>query len=400
MAEPATDVPTTWQEVFDIIFQESLSLVDSDSFETYISDRIQESRKYFPFMRGSTTEHYYEYHAETFARETRASAAEPGPTAQQFWRAAYEFDYLARHDGDLVGIINTEKLKRVTIGKLHGTRMALEPELGALHDSEAAVRNIPLPRLPYPRAISYASNHPSESGFAIKVWSDQDTLLRRFLCLGWVVRQDGPDLWTKTGHALVVDLDKTPNKKRHPWFVLATQWPDDYDRYPDSLDGLIHAPEFVEQDPVGYLDGVLPSTNERTTVARLRSRQLELQGKKGTYLQYFGDDFEFELTRFGLSGEQEQRNDPRYLKGTYLSVIMEVYWNTTTNEEICYNEDKLVFFRYHRPSGAYSYIQPEATDNFSERVEAPKRDMSEAMRGGFTPSYAKRRRERFALQAK
>lgn len=346
----AESTPASWEELFDIVREESKRLVDSPNFESYIANRIKQGQQHFSFMQGKTTKDYYHYHHQKIEAEIRRSGEEPDLSAQQFWISAYDFNPLARHDNDFVQKVASMKLKRIPLGRLNGTRLELEPDLGALEKSYAHVHNMPLQRLTFPSAISFYECHPSEDRELIKVGADKDTLLRRFFCLGWVIMITG-DEWVRTGHVLVIDMDETANKKRHPWFLLASEWYDDHCLYPDG-DRTIYAEQFVEQGR-SDVEGIFPDTNNRTTVARLRSAQLERQNKTGPFLQYFSPNLEFEITRYGQPGQQ--RNDPRYLMGTYLPVLMELYWNDGTKEETCYNEDKMVYFRYHRLTGAYNY---------------------------------------------
>ena len=200
--------------------------------------------------------------------------------------------------------------------------------------------------------------------------------------------------WTRTGHNLVLDMDETGNRKRHPWFLLASEWYDDHCLYSDG-DRTIYAEQFVEQGR-SDVDGIFPNTNDRTTVARLRSTQLEEQNKTGPFLLHFNPDLRFEITRFGQPPDQQERTDPRYLDGTYLPVIMELYWNPQTKEEVCYNEDKLVYFRYNRLTGDYHYDDPAATDNYIERLPRPISMPSATGNMSQHFSHAKRRRDRDA----
>ncbi|CAF9941064.1 MAG: hypothetical protein HETSPECPRED_002861 [Heterodermia speciosa] len=317
----------------------------------------------------------------------------PTPSAQQFWRSAYDFDPATRKESELARILASNKLKRVPLGRLYGTQLELEPELGALEDSYARIYHMPLKRLVFPSAVSFHECHPSEDEKIklIRVKADKDTLLRRFFCLGWVIMVDGNE-WTRTGHVLVLDMDETANKKRHPWFLLASQWYDDHCLYPDG-DRTIHAEQFVEQGE-SDVDGIFPNTDDRTTVARLRSAELEKQKKTGPFLQYFHPDLKFEITRFGQP--DQGRNDPRYLKGSYLPVIMELYWDDQMMEEVCFNEDKMVYFSYNRLTGIYSYDQPAATDNYIERLPRPIPAPAASSNIGQHFSHARRRRDRDA----
>lgn len=389
--------PKTWEELFDRLYVESSQHTATAFFESYIDSRTELGRQMFPFMAGKTAKDFYKYQTDRTKKQLRPDPSQSGPTVAQFWHAAYEFNPLARHDKDLGKIIATNKLKRIPLGKLYGTRLELEPSLGALSDSYARVCNMELPRLSFPTAISYKKSHPSENEEVLVVPSDKDLHLHRFLCLGWVIEVDGQE-WTRTGHVLVIDMDETPNKKRHPWFLLAAEWSDDHCMYPDNTDGTIRAEEFVEQGRTDGVEGILPGTTNRTTVARLRSRQLKDHNQSGPFLAYFHENLEFEVTRFGLPDEDE-RDDPHYLKGTYLPIIMEMYWDADRNEEVCYNEDKLVYFRYHRPTGRYIWIQPAATDNFTETPrQTTSAPIPVASRPRGRPTYAQHRRERNQLQ--
>ena len=269
--------------------------------------------------------------------------------------------------------------------------MELEPDLGALSTSYAEVLNIPLSGLAFPGAISYRQAHPSSDEEVFVAPSNQDRHLRRFLCLGWVIQVngDGNDNWIRTGHVLVLDMDDTIEKKRHPWFVLAAEWYDDHGWYPD--DQVIRSEEFVEQGRTDDEEGILPGSTSRTTVARLESKQLETQNKQGPFLQYFHKNLEFELEGFGLPDKNE-RHDPRYLRGTYRPVFMEMYWDATRHEEVCYNVDKMVYFRYHRPTGRYTWVQHAATDNFTEELKVfPSASVPKALRPTGRSTYAQQR---------
>ena len=184
-------------------------------------------------MQGKTTKVYYDYRLRQIERERQIGLEKPGPSIQQFWREAYDFNPLARHNSDLVQMVASKKLKRIPLGRLYGTKLELEPDLRALDESYARVYNIPLQRLMFLRSVSFYECHPSEDKNMIKVKSDKDALLRRFLCLGWVIKLDDNE-WVRTGHVLVIDMDEAANKKRHPWFLLASEWYDDHCLYPDG----------------------------------------------------------------------------------------------------------------------------------------------------------------------
>ena len=357
--------PTTWQQYFDMVDKEAEEHVFSIVWEDYIIGRIEEGRQNLSFMQGKTIDDYWAYHKAKDREELKKAREAPGPSIGDFWKAAYYFNPLERKredPNDLVNIVDTNKLQRIPLGTLYGTQLELQPDLGALDNAYAKVHNLPLQRLAFPSAISFLQGHPSEDERLISVQSDKDALLRRFLCLGWVIKHDVNRM---TGHCLVIDMDETSNKKRHPWFILAPQWDDPNVVFTAEADDLLHADQFVKQGD-DDVEGIFPGTNNRTTLARLRSDALLHQNQTGPFLSYFSTKLVFEITRFGQPYDRKQRNDPRYLKGTYLPVLMDLFWNPSTQEEICYNEDRWVYFRYHRPTKSYNYDQPAYTDNFTE----------------------------------
>ena len=82
---------------------------------------------------------------------------------------------------------------------------------------------------------------------------DVENKLRRFVSLGWIVKGD-EEVWHKTGHALVVELE--PGRDRNPWIVLAYEWPNDGEETCDD-DYMGYAPQVVDQDDE-WTAGVLP----------------------------------------------------------------------------------------------------------------------------------------------
>ena len=77
------------------------------------------------------------------------------------------------------------------------------------------------------RVISYPDSHPSIDckkggcGYQMLIDPQEDSRLRRFCPLGWIAEKR--ESWHWTGHALVMDMDR--GRDRHPWVVLASEWP-------------------------------------------------------------------------------------------------------------------------------------------------------------------------------
>ena len=98
--------------------------------------------------------------------------------------------------------------------------------------------------------MSYADGYPAEKlaayrnretadmseGIVPTIGDDEDETLRRFASLGYVIQESKyvEGAWVKTGHVLVIDMGLKRARKRHPWFVLASEWPTDGEETEDE----------------------------------------------------------------------------------------------------------------------------------------------------------------------
>ena len=49
-------------------------------------------------------------------------------------------------------------------------------------------------------------------------------MLRRVWSLGFLAERLDNEYWQRTGHAVMMDMGRGRNK--HPWIILASEWPD------------------------------------------------------------------------------------------------------------------------------------------------------------------------------
>jgi len=236
-----------------------------------VEELFENARQTYPFMSDVTIIEYHRYFLRQGAQKKQEEIEQPKPTLEQFWNAAYNFDPLstaASTVSDLQRILSRRNLESVPLGKYGGmnnARLELIPEIGALPTTDNVKGRISLHyEATDSGAISYPDGHLSEfeeSRFRIR--STEDRKLRRFASLGWVIRVDG-DCWVRTGHVLVMDMDV--GRGRHPWFVLASEWPAEF----EDVDGgfTIYAEARVDRDHSSQT-GVLPNGKNRTPVARI-----------------------------------------------------------------------------------------------------------------------------------
>ena len=117
MAQRYTRDPTTWEELFDEVYETSKRYNTTKHFKAFIRQRIEIGRHIFPFMAKKTVKDFYDYHFER-NRPKFPDPSKPGITAAQFWKAGYDFNPLARHDHDLVEMFATDTLERIPLGKI------------------------------------------------------------------------------------------------------------------------------------------------------------------------------------------------------------------------------------------------------------------------------------------
>ena len=248
---------------------------------------------------------------------------------------------------------------------------------GAVLSLQAAFNTLPeidhdfTPPCPYAPtdsvAIKYPDGHPSAETsplsfsslslktappktLAIKV--GEDDKLRRVCALGWVARKDG-NQWRRTGHVLVMDMDDREIRHRQPWFILATSWPGYHD---GTIDGDFYdyaAKSVLRNDDQAA--GVLPGGKNRTPICMISP--LDPKKSKKPVLKQFGEDFEFEVVRFG-----GPRNVVPSRFGPALVEVMTWYWDPNLKQEVCYMRKGQEYMRFDRAKQEYSF------PNFSDAL--------------------------------
>jgi len=195
-------------------------------------------------------------------------------------------------------------------------------------------------------AIAYPDGHPSEEQIRLRVRPANDEKLRRCVALGYVVIIDGDRNWRKTGHALVMDMDE--GRDRHPWFVLASEWPNDSGDVPYDGDDKIYAEKRVKRNDAN-VHGVFPGEKNRTLIARLR-HYVERSDSSKPFLKQFGANFYFDLDSFGRGTMQSQSH-----WGPDLVSVMDWLEDPETHEEVYNTEDGHECIRFDPETQSYTY---------------------------------------------
>ncbi|CAO1600915.1 hypothetical protein XANCAGTX0491_004587 [Xanthoria calcicola] len=350
----------------------AVKLVDPDirKYKAWFKDQIEQRRGLYPCMADAQYGDYLDWAMEEMTRAVREAKAVPKPTSQEFWKAAYDYDPLGPNPppngSELQRIITSGRMEPISIGRIYGeVLLKLLPVIGALPAPE-----IPDFEAPFDfaatdsAAISYPDGHPSEEDLAPQweslpgggmgrsrkpptIKAAEDDKLRRFAALGWVLQEAPDGRWTKTGHVLVIDMDDRDVRHRHPWLVLAKEWPTD-GIYAGAGGFTMHAEDIVGRND-RKAPGVFPGDKNRTPICRI----MPMNKKAGTnvpVLQRLGDNFNFVPERLG--GHRPAR---RSRNGPGLAKVMEWYWDPVAEQEVCYTSHGLEYMRYDRKSKAYSF---------------------------------------------
>ena len=341
---------------------------DHQAHRKWVQKEIERYARDLSFMKGVTSKDYYKYFADRTRRaiEERAHQRDiiSQTTPQQFWQAAYDFDPLRAgvpaSEAELTKLLASEAVKPIQLGKLYdNTMLWLIPGPNSLPLSEIKAPRNSYARFPAARtdsgAISYPDGHPSidyETGgskYQMLIDPQEDSRLRRFCPLGWIAEKcgEGERNWHRTGHALVMDMDH--GRDRHPWVVLASQWPAPH----TEVDVFRYkAPRRPRRDD-DEVRGIFPGDKTRTPVAKLLHIGEQTPSQRSQpFLMQFGPDFKFTLERKG--GDRLVRNS-RQFKDYHpdLARIMGWFWDAQEKEEVCYAEDGMEFMRYSPRKGKY-----------------------------------------------
>ena len=206
-------------------------------------------------------------------------------------------------------------------------------------------------------ALSYTDDHPSAetSTMASRALSDdlkrnytikvgEDDRLRRVSALGWVL-QETSGKWRRNGHVLVMDMDER-RPRRQPWLILASSWPGYHDGTYDE-DFNDYAAEIVALNDSSAA-GVLPGDRNRTSIGMIQPMSA---GSDEPVLKQFGEDFQFEVKRFG--GDFDAVHNAF---GPALVDVMDWRWDSERRQEVCYMRNGLEYMRFDREKQEYSYL--------------------------------------------
>lgn len=207
-------------------------------------------------------------------------------------------------------------------------------------------------------AIGYADARPGGPDQQRQmVKSSEDTKLRRFASLGWVIHVRPNSSWSKNGHASVMDMDE--GRDRHPRLVLASQWPSEFEDAEGNF--TTYAEKRVLRGDATQ-PGVLPSGRDRIAIAKLRVN--DEGSSQVPMLKRFGPGFEFEALRLGAGAEHGEESE---MYGSDLAYVMHWYWDPAAEEEVCFSGDGEEYMMYNPRTKHYTYLWPVPSASVSYR---------------------------------
>jgi len=335
----------TVEYIFERIFQAAKDTRQAYSlgYEDFVDGEIERLRRTHVLMDDVTGADYFNWRMRTLNQQKTLETAQPAPTAEQFWNAAYDFSTHSTPAGtitELEKILNSRRLGSLHLGrlpKMNDGQLKLIPGLAALPPTKEEDPT----DLHYAATGSGAIGYPDErpagpSEQRRMVNSSEDTKLRRVVSLGWVIHVRPNGSWNKTGHALVMDMDK--GRDRHPWLVLASHWPSEFEDAHGKF--TTYAEKQVLRGDITQ-PGMLPGSRDRIAVAKLWASD---QGSSQIpMLKRFGREFEFEVLGVGGTRSDDEESG---MYGPDLAYVMHWYWDPAAEEEVCFDEDGEEYMRY------------------------------------------------------
>jgi len=346
--------PSSYQEVFDQIDKEcrdsgAAYTTDLDGLTDFIAKAMNQARAQYSFMHNKTDGDYSRY---ILGKQAIAAGRWTlPPTPKQFWDAAYSFGRSSQirtgKHSQLYKFLTDYNIDAMPLGKLWGeTTLKLLPCLGALPVTDLSDKITNLGYAPTNcGAIYYPDGHPSEDVSHTDLSSSDDDKLRRFASLGWVIKVGPNGSWSRTGHVLVMDMGS--DRDRHPWFVLASHYPSEYEQYDGGY--TYHVEEKVIRDDTTQ-DGVFPGDKNRTPVCKIIPWG-KSKDAAGSVLNMFGEDFVFATKRMG--GHIKAKKDTPW--GPDLAHVTDRYWDPVKEEEVCYQRNGNEYLRYNPKTDKYRY---------------------------------------------
>ena len=359
--------PRTCNEVFRLIEEEEEKLGNWESGAAGSDLVQQELGKYahLPFMRGVTAIDYYKWGMADVLEgkniEQQAKIRARQITAEKFFNIAYEFDprgtrspdkiKMPARETELVKLLVTDAVPPIALGMIGGIApIWLLPKKDVLKASNIDVAHF----TSFPVAdtdsagVKYADGHPSfdyrhgDRYFRLVQSPRSGEVLRRFWPLGYLAYQRANDVWDYTGHVMVMDME--PDRERHPWIILAPEWPDTNG---EGIDGdfVFRAPRRVRLD-ASDVHGILPTDHRRTPIGQLIPHPDQKSITDLPFLKQFKPGFKFNVKR--LVGEENYKKSRMYADHhPDLVHIMTWYWDDEEKEEVCYSEDGKEYMRYN-----------------------------------------------------
>jgi len=347
--------PQTVEDIFEGIFQAAKDThfaYRPTKYGRFVDGEIERLRRTHVFMGDLTGADYFSWRMRALNQQKQLELAQPAPNAGQFWNAAYAFSphsTPADTITELEKILRSRRLGSVHLGRLpemNDGQLKLIPGLTALPPTKEEDRI----HLHYAAtdsgAISYADGRPAGLDEQRQQWvkSSEDTKLRRFASLGWVILVRPNGSWSKTGHALVMDMDE--GRDRHPWYVLASHWPSEFEdadgNFTTYAEKKVLRGDFMQP-------GVLPGGRDRIAIAKLWAND---QGSSPIpMLRRFGPDFEYEVLGTGGTRSESEESE---IHGPDLAHVMHWYWDPAAEVEVCFGEDDKEYMRYNLQTKQYT----------------------------------------------
>ena len=143
---------------------------------------------------------------------------------------------------------------------------------------------------------------------------------------------------------------------RHPWLVLASQWPDTNDEGPLGNFKISAEPSPRRDDP--NVHGIFPGDHSRTPIARLLylnpTDQEQAKEKSLPFLKQLGPNFDFGLRRDGADRVLRTTTKFRTFHPD-LAHVTRWYWDQVQGQEVSYAENGNEFARYNPKNGEYQF---------------------------------------------
>lgn len=164
------------------------------------------------------------------------------------------------------------------------------------------------------------------------------------------MQEDAFGEWRKTGHVLVMDMDDRSIRHRHPWLVLASQWPAEDCEDTEDDSGFHYVSEVVYRNAEAAA-GVFPGDRNRTPICSIQPHLPEGASRSDLpVLKQLGEDFNFAPYRYVSAYPVKDKG-----KGPDIAFVMDWYWDPVNEKEICYYQDGTIYMCYDPSKKEYSY---------------------------------------------